>query len=577
MGGFHLKNNDIIGAFVAVLVIVMVIGAFPALVEVMNHDIDTRIGGSSDVEAASYIIYQEDGGYTIAKNGTTGRIVLRSVSTSDVINKTTELANGGVVYISSGTYTVNIDILRSAHIKGAGNNATILIRANQSLPVISSENVNNITLEHLTIDGTMSAAISAYSVRLRNSSDVLVQYCYFQNGGASRTLEVRDDDGAGNYLAEISRIRVLYNTFDQNKLNAIGSICAQEVEIIGNVVYGALDTGIEMSGGVGMHHAIISNNVLVGVKSGIITSELVYPAGAKISIVNNVIQNVTANGINSYGLVGYSNAGNVLISGNIINSQLTGTPYSGISIQYLPNSIVSNNLITGFTTGAIYARDSTKTTISGNQITASTGIGIRLTVNNSTISGNTINMAGSAFSGINIGGSYNSIIGNSLIGAGDAITISSGIKFNVINANTFISNRNGIILASCNNNTISNNVFLANVYNSEVVETGSANYNVIIFNHFPDSYAVTKLGANTIVYSNTGYLSEKSGTTTFVNGATTKVVNHGFGRAPTCVIAVGTTADTSAIWITSITTTQFTINVASGVTGTPTIYWCVYA
>jgi hypothetical protein len=115
-----LKNTDIIGGIVAVLVIIMVIGALPALVEVMNQDIDTHIGGPSSVETASYIIYQ-DGDYTIAKNGTTGRIEMRSTNASYLMSEIVSL--GGTIVIQSGNYELDSEILlvNDTNIIGVGN------------------------------------------------------------------------------------------------------------------------------------------------------------------------------------------------------------------------------------------------------------------------------------------------------------------------------------------------------------------------------------------------------------------------------------------------------------------------
>ena len=52
-----MKNNDMFGAVLAIVVVILVIGAVPAMIDVMNYNMDTRTGADTPVETASYIIY----------------------------------------------------------------------------------------------------------------------------------------------------------------------------------------------------------------------------------------------------------------------------------------------------------------------------------------------------------------------------------------------------------------------------------------------------------------------------------------------------------------------------------------
>ena len=67
--------------------------------------------------------------------------------------------------------------------------------------------------------------------------------------------------------------------------------------------------------------------------------------------------------------------------------------------------------------------------------------------------------------------------------------------------------------------------------------------------------------------NNIGYVTENSGTGTIASGATTAVVTHGLGVTPTLddlsiVFGEQGTADYGRWWISSITSTQFTLNVS---------------
>jgi len=69
--------------------------------------------------------------------------------------------------------------------------------------------------------------------------------------------------------------------------------------------------------------------------------------------------------------------------------------------------------------------------------------------------------------------------------------------------------------------------------------------------------------------------ASKSGKATFT-AATTLVVTHGLGATPTKVLVTGSDTNSSALWITSIGGTTFTINRGNS-TGTPDVYWYVEA
>lgn len=63
------------------------------------------------------------------------------------------------------------------------------------------------------------------------------------------------------------------------------------------------------------------------------------------------------------------------------------------------------------------------------------------------------------------------------------------------------------------------------------------------------------------------------GTATILNGNANVVVTHGLRTNPTNIRVLGTTADTNALYVDTLTATQFTINAAGAVGGDRTVYW----
>jgi len=64
-----------------------------------------------------------------------------------------------------------------------------------------------------------------------------------------------------------------------------------------------------------------------------------------------------------------------------------------------------------------------------------------------------------------------------------------------------------------------------------------------------------------------------AGTAVILNTGTTVVVYHGLPGTPVKVVVTGSTADTSAPWVTAIGALTFTVNVAGAVGGNRPIYW----
>jgi hypothetical protein len=107
----------------------------------------------------------------------------------------------------------------------------------------------------------------------------------------------------------------------------------------------------------------------------------------------------------------------------------------------------------------------------------------------------------------------------------------------------------------------------------------------VIDNRFDGTFSVAPVDNTTgtpsgCTYRTNGgtspYVSENSGTATFSSGATTLVVSHGLAQTP-LIHNINLTPQSNltangAYWISTITSTQFTINLATG-SGTPAFSW----
>ena len=92
-----------------------------------------------------------------------------------------------------------------------------------------------------------------------------------------------------------------------------------------------------------------------------------------------------------------------------------------------------------------------------------------------------------------------------------------------------------------------------------VAESGSSNNNVVMANYLPTG--AQQLGATSKFRNNSGFITETSGSVTIATGATSSVVTHGLGLTPTLGEINLTNAGNYPSWITTITGTQFTINI----------------
>lgn len=142
----------------------------------------------------------------------------------------------------------------------------------------------------------------------------------------------------------------------------------------------------------------------------------------------------------------------------------------------------------------------------------------------------------------------------------------------------------GVADIRCNGETIlANNYFIGGGVNGRAVTvTGNAQNCIIEGNSFVNSTAGTKIsdsGINSKIRGNTGYSQRAFGQATITNPATSIVVNHGLAVTPN-IAQISLTFNDAAngvtrVFVSNVTSTQFTINSNATPTTTALIGWSV--
>jgi len=156
----------------------------------------------------------------------------------------------------------------------------------------------------------------------------------------------------------------------------------------------------------------------------------------------------------------------------------------------------------------------------------------------------------------------------------DEVSNSININTDVVsvrNVDISSSGANGIVVsANVVQFQIQNNVFTNITSTPIVVSTGTSNSYSIVGNNVSLSNGGTIVdngtGSSKHIHNNIGRRTKNSGTGSITNGGTTDVITHGLGITPLAenISILGLenpTVDIGNIWVDTITSTQFTVNV----------------
>ena len=243
----------------------------------------------------------------------------------------------------------------------------------------------------------------------------------------------------------------------------------------------------------------------------------------------------------------------ITVTGNSIYNSFN----NGISLEGADNCIISANTII----------DSKQSGISVNDGTVNTS-GLRCIVTSNLIEG-------SGSDGIVVSESDDTIISNNIIKSNGGYGIQHGISTleteerTIIDGNSIASNTSGGIILNWNSEdvVITNNV-LRGTTATGILVNRSSNNNTLISNNNIKTFAaaqITDNGTGTVIRENIGYLTENKGTGSIASGTTADVITHGLAVTPVAAdlrvtLTEDPTSSPGAIWVGTITSTQFTVN-----------------
>ena len=257
--------------------------------------------------------------------------------------------------------------------------------------------------------------------------------------------------GYGILLENCENINIKGNTI-YDHIDGISLVDSDLNSIIGNIVNNNTENGIHL------YSFSDSNNITENTASG--NNNGIY---LEDDCMNNTISGNIANNNNGYGVYLYTNCDYNTISNNTINDN----HYSGISLEYgCHENIISGNTINNSTNYGIYLYDDCSyTTISNNFVNASGDYGITLHwySQNNTIKDNNANYNGDI--GIEL---YdyceNNTVSNNVISYNglNGIGIYDFSDSNILTENLLYNNTIGLYIDNGDNNSIYNNFFAKN-------------------------------------------------------------------------------------------------------------------
>jgi len=121
------------------------------------------------------------------------------------------------------------------------------------------------------------------------------------------------------------------------------------------------------------------------------------------------------------------------------------------------------------------------------------------------------------------------------------------------------------------------NVVKGNFVNSSkgayAVLEGDGDYNTIVDNALLAPAAVKWVGAHTYVDNNVAYIKRNAGRATIASGSTSVAVSHGLSCTPSKVLVTPLAQPSGSIWVSGITSSQFTINISTAPSSNLPIAW----
>jgi len=500
-------------------------------------------------QPASYIIFT-DGSMVYAKNGTTGEIEFSGTDAATVIQSAEDSANG-LVFIAEGTYIITYPILIKRPTFGAGIDRTIL-RLDDGIQKNVIEIADYGEVHHLTVNGnyqnnlqgesgwtTINDVPFAHGIfvgRYWHNNETLTKSkeCIVSNVKVIDCLRsciaVDADDSIikSLYLKNSYTDHLLYmSTGDRNIFETVYATGIANAEAI---VISTSPSGYA-------RYCSFRNLKIFGLQAG----KWGFPSSAiraREGGYGNSVSDVTI----------------LEESNNNVRVQISQDDFT---IQNL--RIYSNN-----PSRSIDVRGGKNINIYDVKIVCSTDDtnGAEIVYINSSIAP----ISGLTFDNIKIE------INSSVTTPGfTGFRILGGIDIHILN--TIIKEYNTSIYRGVTIESGSNEVFA--IIDNVVIEVGAYVLRITQTTNPLSLYLGKIVDKNNTGYGITGSPTfyRNSGIATIASGTSSVVVDHGLVATPSVVKLTGTHSEVASPWVTNVTATQFTINVAGAVTADRDVYW----
>jgi len=376
------------------------------------------------------------------------------------------------------------------------------------------------------------------------------------------------------------------NDINDNYGNGINIWDCKRVSIINNHIYNCARDGITITdqtrlspAALGNEDIMIANNLVTGCRATSQTTGgegIIVVQGDRIIIENNISQG-NWRGIELETLAttaDYRGCVNITVTGNICNNnEYGGIGINGPSRVNLTGNVCDGNDLYGIRINSSIPVTTSEITLTGNRVTgpSTTGVSIEnyqeLTLASNSIQNCTKNLYLTDVVNIVING-------NVIAGA-----TQHGVDFLIGTNNTLLFTGNMIRASNQSAGAFDNVAGNANyaIFSANRIEGTSARYGInaagsswtIIGNSLDNSGTTGIINDTTSggarIRDNGGFITEQAGAVTINSGSTSVVVSHGCSKTPnlssiTVTLGENPTATAGDIWVSTITSTQFTIN-----------------
>lgn len=490
--------------------------------------------------------------YTIATDGTTtyaqscdtGAILSSGTDADSVIQSALNaMSSGGMLFIKKATYSANTPITitysgTTIDSDGATIRATADVGASAML---SASDKSNITVRNIVLDANNVARrtlmIVGDTVDISNITVENVETKNTISGFIWPGLRISAAFSGGTASNVVVNNVYVHDhpdaTFDTVSFGRINGL------IISGSTFENLGKNVLFYGG---GNEVITGNHFMEVPVISVQADNYTFSGNHVRGESTHTE-VRIEGFSADGNPDASGTRNVVIDGNVMTDTMIKVAETNATIATKDIVISNNNL----------GRDTVNTT-DGNDA----GILVQSQNQNNavTITGNYISGHGRA--GIElIGANYTSITNNYLIDNGGDSGVS--VRGNIIDLQASPKSYNNLIsnnISVGSTITLSKHLWLRGDNNQVLSNTFAGTASTVIQND----------GSGNVIRNNAGYITEAKGTGTINNGATSATITHGLSYTPSAgecsvIFTENPTNDPGNSWISSITSTQFTVNV----------------